>query len=774
MEETQCRICLKYLLCAFSLKDEVRQTSIWEALNEIAKVFVSVEDSLPQSLCWTCYENLEQALQFKEQVENSDNFLHSKDFERIKIEDDHIEDPTSSKNQSEITIKQEIGHEINKMKPKSKSRRISRRKPKVEEAKDQDFKELELKIEPTIEMVVTENSVKISPKKKKLKKENINEFYCCICREAYKSETDLLNHVQLLHLKQIEVNQSIKYTSLHILECNYCKLRFRLRKSLKQHLEDPFFVEPFRKPSSKKRYKVPVVCTICGKILQGKHELKRHEFRLHATEFPFSCPHPGCEKRFAAQSMLKIHLPSHGPKTHVCDIDVPYMRPPLSKEMWFNEDPTVSDKLRFKQWNGAERSLYYEPQDFYLDPKVLNEQQNGGVSVCRGYQVVKLDISSHTATLDDGTQIKYGKCLIATGARPRNLDVFEKASPAVQQKISFYKSVADFKNLRKIVDKSGSIAVVGGGFLGSELSVALAHYGKNKKLNVHQLFYEKGNMGKILPEYLSKWTTDRVKEEGVNVMASTEIKSAEVQDKKLKLELNDGRTLLVDHAIVAVGSEPNTELAKSSGLEVDKTHGGFVVNAELEARHDVFVAGDVSCFYDIKLGRRRVEHHDHAVVSGRLAGENMVGLHKPFNHQSMFWSDLGPKVGYEAIGIIDSSLPTTGVFAKETSEDTPEHANMDEKLQAPHDAKITKTESKSSDNKTIVAHSASPHHAEDDFGKGVVFYLNENDRVVGILLWNVFNRIGIARKIINQDTKYDDLNEVAKLFDLFDIHEEKN
>lgn len=92
--------------------------------------------------------------------------------------------------------------------------------------------------------------------------------------------------------------------------------------------------------------------------------------------------------------------------------------------------------------------------------------------------------------------------------------------------------------------------------------------------------------------------------------------------------LTDNYLHLFHHlkAIVAVGSDPNTELAKSSGLEVDKSQGGFVVNAELEARHDVFVAGDVSCFYDMKLGRRRVEHHDHAVVSGRLAGENMVGL----------------------------------------------------------------------------------------------------------------------------------------------------
>ena len=37
----------------------------------------------------------------------------------------------------------------------------------------------------------------------------------------------------------------------------------------------------------------------------------------------------------------------------------------------------------------------------------------------------------------------------------------------------------------------------------------------------------------------------------------------------------------------------------------------------------------------------------------------------------MFWSDLGPDVGYEAIGIVDSKLPTVGVFAKATETDTP-------------------------------------------------------------------------------------------------------
>ena len=71
-----------------------------------------------------------------------------------------------------------------------------------------------------------------------------------------------------------------------------------------------------------------------------------------------------------------------------------------------------------------------------------------------------------------------------------------------------------------------------------------------------------------------------------------------------------------------------------------------------------------------------MEHHDHAVVSGRLAGENMTGAGRPYWHQSMFWSDLGPEVGYEAIGLVDSRLETVSVFAVATEADTPKAAEV--------------------------------------------------------------------------------------------------
>lgn len=91
----------------------------------------------------------------------------------------------------------------------------------------------------------------------------------------------------------------------------------------------------------------------------------------------------------------------------------------------------------------------------------------------------------------------------------------------------------------------------------------------------------------------------------------------------------------------------------------------------------------------------------------------------------MFWSDLGPEVGYEAVGIIDSSLPTVGIFAKDYQPEATNALNPQLVSQS-HEEKEDKN---------------------DDYGRGVVFYLKD-DTVVGIVLWNIFNRMSIARQVI--------------------------
>lgn len=120
--------------------------------------------------------------------------------------------------------------------------------------------------------------------------------------------------------------------------------------------------------------------------------------------------------------------------------------------------------------------------------------------------------------------------------------------------------------------------------------------GENKKLVVHQVFNEPGNMGKVLPEFLSKWTTERIREEGVNVIPHTEIRAVDLIQNQIQLTLENGKTVLCDHVVLAVGSEPNISLAKESGLEVDTVHGGYLVNAELAARNNLYVVCNTNTY----------------------------------------------------------------------------------------------------------------------------------------------------------------------------------
>ncbi|KAM4544518.1 apoptosis-inducing factor 1, mitochondrial isoform 3-T3 [Odontesthes bonariensis] len=467
---------------------------------------------------------------------------------------------------------------------------------------------------------------------------------------------------------------------------------------------------------------------------------------------------------FAAARSIRARDPGAKVLIVTDEPDLPYMRPPLSKELWFADDPSVPETLRFKQWNGKERSIYFQPPSFYINPENLESTENGGVAVLTSKKVVYMDVRGNKVKLDDDTEISYDKCLIATGGIPRNLQVIERAGEEVKQRTTLFRKIEDFKALDKVSRNVNSITIVGGGFLGSELACALGRRATETGLEVIQMYPEKGNMGKVLPEYLSNWTTEKVKREGVKVISEALVKSVSCKDDKLEIQLKDGRLVKTDHIVAAVGLEPNVDLAKSAGLEVDSDFGGYRVNAELQARSNIWVAGDAACFYDIRLGRRRVEHHDHAVVSGRLAGENMTGANKPYWHQSMFWSDLGPDVGYEAIGIVDSSLPTVGVFAKATAKDTPRAATE-------KSGTGIRSESETEDTATSPVVSVTPTPTvqhRDEYGKGVIFYLRDKV-VVGIILWNVFNRMPIARKIIKDGEEHADLNEVAKLFN---IHED--
>lgn len=440
---------------------------------------------------------------------------------------------------------------------------------------------------------------------------------------------------------------------------------------------------------------------------------------------------------FQALSELLLHSPEARILVVSEEDGNAYLRPPLSKDLWdkalFPEGSDPARPRAFRDWDGVPTSVYASADD--------TEYAAPGIEISRGKQVVDVDTVRKLVLLSDDRLVEYGSVLFATGASPNQIpavDAVQKAAleedaaaEVVEQAallsnhVSTFRSLEDFDRLKGIADSSDKILVVGGGFLGTELATALARYGTRQRdgdLKVAQVFPEAGVMGDSLPPYLVRYATQRVRErEGVDVRPGALVEKLEVTAPgNVVITLSNGEEFAVNHVVVAIGVSPSVELGKLGLLEIDPVNGGIVVNNEFEARRDVFVVGDAASYHDHYLGRRRVEHHDHAVHSGKLAARNMLGKRELYKHIPMFWGDIS-NLSYEVVGEMSSvKYRTFGVW----------------------------------DRSAVNADESSPDDKLQDFKRGVVYYLDDADTVVGVLLWNVWGRIDDARQLIKRGKAY--------------------
>ncbi|WKY00938.1 hypothetical protein Q1695_015165 [Nippostrongylus brasiliensis] len=391
---------------------------------------------------------------------------------------------------------------------------------------------------------------------------------------------------------------------------------------------------------------------------------------------------------------------------------LPYNRPPLSKELWWYGDDSSVKNLQYEALSGKKRDIFFEAEGFFVSPKELPTTAHGGVSLLKGHRVVKLVASEKKAYLEDGTCIRYDKCLLATGGKPKVLPELEKGEE-LKSKVIYLRGVDDFRKLNSICESSNSVAIVGGGFLGSELAYSIRR--KFKDIKISQIVSDNGNLGGVLPESLAKKATEALRGVGVDVITCAKV--------------NGDKRVGCDYVVVAVGIEPDVSIAEASGLEVDDRLGGISTDAELRVQPDIWAAGDTASFYDKSLGRRRMEHWEAAQVTGRLAGENMTGAGKAFWYQPAYFTKIAPRWHINAVGVTDSSLPTVSVFAKD-------------------------------------------EESNDNFERGVVFYKGDEGKIVGVLLLNVFgSSIDVSRRLIEEGKNVEDFHQLAKLYPLYKVEE---
>lgn len=337
----------------------------------------------------------------------------------------------------------------------------------------------------------------------------------------------------------------------------------------------------------------------------------------------------------------------------------PYIRPPLTKGLWLGKKK-IDDIWRQTAQHNVELML--------------------------GKRITSLDTRTKTLADEQGELYEYERLLLATGGSPREL-------PFGKGLIRYFRTLDDYQALREQADKGGRFAVIGGGFIGSELAAAL----KLHEQQVTIIFPGDAICGAIFPPKMAQFLNEYFKEKGVDVWNGEEVTDVSQVENGLKLDTKSGKSLEVDHVVAGVGIEPNVDLARHAGLAVSN---GIEVGEDLRtSQADIFAAGDVANFSNPLLGgRMRVEHEDNTNVMGRIAGGNMAGQSMPYDHIPMFYSDLF-ELGYEAVGRLNS------------------------KYEMVEDWK------------------------EEPYKKGVIYYL-ENGHLRGVLLWNVWDKVEAARDLI--------------------------
>jgi NADPH-dependent 2,4-dienoyl-CoA reductase/sulfur reductase-like enzyme len=340
----------------------------------------------------------------------------------------------------------------------------------------------------------------------------------------------------------------------------------------------------------------------------------------------------------------------------------PYDRPPLSKGLW-------KGKSMDTIWRKIDAT---------------------GVTFHLSRQARTLAPSNKCITDDQGSVYTFDKLLLATGGTPRRL-------PFGGDDIIYYRTLDDYERLRMLTDHNQRFAVIGGGFIGSEVAAALTMNGKQ----VVMIFPGDGIGSHLFPADLSRFLNDFYRQKGVEVLAGERVTGWENRQGKPVLKTRSAqaqgeREIAVDAVVAGIGIQPNVELAQAAGLEVDN---GIHVDRGLRTSHpDIYAAGDVANFYNPALDHRlRVEHEDNANTMGFLAGKAMAGQTVSYDYLPSFYSDLF-ELGFEAVGEVDARLETVADW-------------------------------------------------KEPYREGVVYYLRDG-RVRGVLLWNVWDQVDSARKLI--------------------------
>lgn len=288
----------------------------------------------------------------------------------------------------------------------------------------------------------------------------------------------------------------------------------------------------------------------------------------------------------------------------------PYERPPLSKAM-------LSGAIDVGQ-------LLIHPTGFHAEK---------AIDLVLGRHVVALAPEAHMAQLDNGDQIVFKKCLIATGGKARAVP----SLPAGGPRVHYLRSMADAIRLREELRQVQSVLVVGAGFLGLEIASTARSMG----LAVQVLEGADRVLPRVLPPQASAWLEARIASAGVSLHTKTRCQSFHVGATDVTATLDSGQAISADIVVVAVGLEPEVGIARDAAMALHPANGGIRVDARCATSvADIYAAGDCTSQLHPFLGAEvRLESWQNANEQARLAAAAMAEVATDDLAAPWFWSD---------------------------------------------------------------------------------------------------------------------------------------
>lgn len=286
---------------------------------------------------------------------------------------------------------------------------------------------------------------------------------------------------------------------------------------------------------------------------------------------------------------------------------LPYRRPPLSKAFL-----------------GGQAEL----ETLYLRPAAQYQTQN---IVCRTQaKVERIDRAARRVQLAGGDSLPYDSLVLATGGRPRALEL----PGADAANVHWLATVGDAQRLREQLKPSSRVVIVGGGYIGLETAAVSREIGAQ------------ASVVEALPRVLARVTSPEVsafyaaahRRRGVSLHTDARVVALEGAGRVDTVVLDDGTRLPADLVVIAVGLLPETTLAREAGLAVDN---GVLVDANTRSSDPaIYAIGDCAHHEHGFLGRKlRLECVSGAIDQARAAAAAICAAPAPAATVPWFWSD---------------------------------------------------------------------------------------------------------------------------------------